>query len=153
MLGLSMMLGGGLPVYRVEINSNTNNWSLATNAPQAVKTFAIDLTIAVGPGVTIGSTVTAPAMLINSVTSGSVIRLVNQGTIRGQDGVPANAGTVGVKLDTGGCQFLVDNGSGYIYAGYDSYGSQYGYALLIAANNTFQWVSGASRILGTVLQI
>ncbi len=153
MLALGMMIGDGRPAYRVEINANRNQWDLLNDAPQVANLgYAINLSIVIGPGVTVQSdTLGYDALAIRSLYSGSSVYLINRGVIRGYDSNTPNFTTAVYHLASG-CGLFIDNSSGYIYAGYMAGSSSYGYAVRYSADSSFNWLSGSTRIAGTVYQ-
>lgn len=152
MLGMGMMLGGK-PTFRVELNSNQNQWDLVNDAPQLLVSYPITLYLTVASGIAITSnSYTSPAISFASLPNGSDVYLINNGTINGASsgtGAKANGGW-GVYGNWNGGRLFLTNGSGWITAGTMVDGVSYAVYMAGSPQASLQWVSGAARITGTV---
>lgn len=123
-LGIAKILG-----VAVVLSSNTTNYNLKSAVGNPAT--AINVTLTINSGVTVYATSTGVyALDLSGFASGSVIKLVNNGTIAGAGGAGGggssmgynNAGAGGagghaIRLSTTGVTHIIDNASGYILGG------------------------------------
>lgn len=151
MLAMGMMLGGK-PTVRVELNSNQNQWEIVNDAPELLVAYPITLYLTVGAGVAITSSSSIDAGIsFFGLPNGSDVYLINNGTINGRSGAGVKASTgFGVDASWNGGRLYITNASGWITAGTLSDGVGYAVYMGGSPQSTLQWVSGSSRITGTV---
>jgi hypothetical protein len=152
MLGMGMLLGGK-PVFRVELNLNQNQWAIVSDAPHLLVAYPITLHLIVAAGVTIASSSYIDAAIsLFGLPNGSDVYLTNNGQITGASsasGSKANGGR-GVYGNWNGGRLFLTNGSGWITAGTMVDGLSDAVYMAGSPVSVLQWVSGASRITGTV---
>lgn len=115
---------GGITTVTATLSSNAVNQSMFTLA--GAPTSAVDFTLTINSGVFISSSTTATAALnTGTFPAGSIVKLINNGTIIGKggnggNGVSSSSGTAGsiggpaISLDT---NVTITNASGFIYGG------------------------------------
>jgi hypothetical protein len=152
MLGMGLLLGDGRPVFRVELNVNQDQWRIVDDAPQLLVSYPIILHISVAPGVTIASTASTRAGIsFFGLPNYSDVYLTNRGFINGANSASPKLTTgKGVDGNWNGGKLFINNASGWITAGTCSDGIGYAVAMAGSPASTLQWISGASRITGTV---
>lgn len=115
---------GGRPTYRHVISGDVSNWIRTVNMPNVITTTKVHLIIEIQSGGRALSNTTDPAMTINGLFPGSVVDIINAGSILGRGGNGGgaggqNTGTVGstalLLAFTGVCN--ITNGSGNIWGG------------------------------------
>ena len=113
MLAMGMMLGGK-PTFRVELNSNQDQWEIVNDAPQLLVAYPITLYLTVAPGVAITSTSSFDAGIsFFGLPNGSDVYLINNGTINGASGAGVKATTgYGVNANWNGGRLFITNASG-----------------------------------------
>ena len=99
-----------IQTFNLVVSSNENNFSLNTKAAAAgyVEGPAV-FNITVNSGVVVGTTSTTFGMNIEAQTAGSIVTLINNGTINGKGG-SSNGGTGGDALKISHATSLTNNG-------------------------------------------
>lgn len=147
------MMMGGRPVYRVNFTSNRTTWWAASSVPTTFRGAPLTLILTVYSGVQIRSDDDLYGAIHipddGTLKDGSEVQVINNGQIVGA-GDPAGVGGDGLYVATPG-RLVITNGSGWIYGGYTSPGAR-GYAVRYGTSTTLSWVSGATRVTGTVGQ-
>lgn len=151
MLALGM-LGEGRPVYRSQINTNRNQWTFVSDGP-SVPNVPIDFYLTIAAGVTVESNTFVPAIKLFSLPTGSHCFVENRGSIVGWDtGLLAKSSEIGcgIQANWNSGRLFITNSAGFIYAGDCSDGAGYAVYMAGSPKSVLQWVSGSSRIYGTV---
>jgi hypothetical protein len=118
MSGIQLMFvggGGGKQVINLTISSPAYNYDVYTNRGPTYVAGNSEITVTIGPGVTVGSTSTGSyAFLVPSAFNpGDTVTVVNQGVIQGRGGDGGSAATVpgpgnGQPGQTGGAAVFVN---------------------------------------------